>query len=297
MTHLRKANLFAAILLAFLFGSGDLSVPEVSALTVAEAGKRKINLSGRQRMLSQRMAKAACFIAIDVNKAGHVKMAAEAHALFDKTLKGLRQGDQEQGLSSEKNPNILRELAGVEALWSDYGPAIDQVVKQGAVAGGILGQVAALNVPTLRQMHKTVGEFERHYGASGQIHPALALALNVSGRQRMLSQKASKEFCLIAAGHEVEANRQALSETVTLFERSLLALMDGDDVLGLPEAPTDELYEQLEKVQGIWEPLRDIFKAVANGATPSATQIQRVAADNNPLLVEMNRAVWMYDEL
>ena len=297
MFPIRTAAFCASILSTFFFGTGDLSIAKASPITVAEDGKRKINLSGRQRMLSQRMAKAACFVALDIDKADHVQMAADAHALFDRTLKSLRHGDDEQGLLKEKNPKILSELQAVEVLWSDYGPAIENVTRHGGASGGILGQVAALNVPTLRQMHKTVGAFERHYGASGQIHPTLALALNISGRQRMLSQKASKEFCLIAAGHDVEANRKALGETVALFERSLIALMDGDDDLGLAEAPTDELYDQLETVQGIWLPLRDIFRSVAEGSQPNAEQIRKVAKDNNPLLIEMNRAVWMYDAL
>ena len=51
MFQLRKANLFAVILMTCLFGSGDLSVPQASPITVAKDGKRKIDLSRRQRML------------------------------------------------------------------------------------------------------------------------------------------------------------------------------------------------------------------------------------------------------
>ena len=53
-------------------------------------------------------------------------------------------------------------------------------------------QIAGINLPVLNQMHKTVGVIEKVYGSSGTVHPALALALNVSGRQRMLSQKAAR---------------------------------------------------------------------------------------------------------
>lgn len=263
----------------------------------ADDGKRKINLSGRQRMLSQRMAKAVCFAAIGVDTAAHLKMGSEAHDLFDRTLTGLRSGDSEQGLSSERHPPILEELTAVDDLWEMYGAAISASLSGPDAAKTSLAEIATLSLPTLKQMNKAVGAFERQYGASGEIHPTLALALNVSGRQRMLSQKASKEFCLIVAGVNVEENRAALSATVDLFERSLLGLMDGDDELGLPEAPTDEIYEQLELVSELWAPLKTIFAKVSSGAMPSDADISLVAKDNNTLLVEANRAVWMYDNL
>jgi len=268
-----------------------------SEIVSAEDGKRKINLSGRQRMLSQRMAKAVCFAAVGVQTDAHLAMGKDAHALFDKTLTGLRDGDSEQGMNAEVNPKILAELDSVDALWVQYGKAVSNALAGPDAAAATLGEIAALNVPTLVQMNKAVGAFERHYGASSDIHPALALALNISGRQRMLSQKASKEFCLIVAGQNADESRAALAKTVALFEQSLLGLMDGDDELGLPEAPTDEIYDQLELVSVLWAPLKVIFDKVIAGEMPTDSEIAKVANDNNPLLVEMNKAVWMYDIL
>ena len=163
-------------------------------------------------------------------------------------------------------------------------------------AAGSLAQVAEMSLPALKQMNKAVIEFEKRYGST-TLHPSLALALNVSGRQRMLTQKASKEFCLIAFGHDVEQNREALKGTVALFEKSLAALMDGDDDLGLPEAPTDEIYDQLELVNGLWEPLSVVFKKVAAGENPSGEDLTTIATGNNPALFEMNKAVGMYENL
>lgn len=268
-----------------------------SSVPTTEDGKRKINLSGRQRMLSQRMAKAACFASIDVQTNAHLQQVSDAHALFDRTLRGLRGGDEEQGMNPEKAPRILEELAGVEELWITYGASVARAAASAEAAQAALPQISELNLPVLRQMNKTVGEFERHYGGTGDIHPVLALALNISGRQRMLSQKASKEFCLILAGRNVAANREALAETVALFETSLNGLKDGNEEMGLPPAPTDEIYAQLQTVSDLWSPLKTIFDATIAGTTPDAGAIAQVARDNNPLLKEMNQAVWMYDQL
>lgn len=294
MPRLTTLALIAAMAAPLPMLSFDTQAADVPT---AEDGKRKINLSGRQRMLSQRMAKAACFASIQVETAAHLAQTQDAHDLFDTTLAGLRNGDAEQGVTPEKTPRILEDLAAVEELWASYGASITQATASAEAARAALPQIADLNLPVLRQMNKAVGEFERHYGGTGDIHPVLALAINVSGRQRMLSQKASKEFCLILAGVNTEANRAALAETVTLFETSLSALKDGNGDMGLPPAPTDEIYAQLQKVSALWAPLKSVFDATAAGATPTAEQIAQVARDNNPLLKEMNQAVWMYDQL
>ncbi|MEO0371603.1 MAG: type IV pili methyl-accepting chemotaxis transducer N-terminal domain-containing protein, partial [Pseudomonadota bacterium] len=132
-----------------------------------EDGKRKINLSGRQRMLSQRMAKAACFAAIGVQPTEHLAQTQAAHDLFDTTLHGLRHGDADQGMNVETTPRILNEMTAVEELWTSYGAAVANAATNADAAQAALTRIAEMNLPVLRQMNKTVGEFERHYGGTG----------------------------------------------------------------------------------------------------------------------------------
>ena len=116
--------------------------------------------------------------------------------------------------------------------------------------------------------------------------------INLAGKQRMLTQKMSKEFFLIAKGHDVDANKASLEKTMNLFDTTLIGLIDGDDALGLSPAPTDEILAQLEKVQSMWTP----FKASLE-AGPSDASIKAVADTNVPLLKEMNKAVGMFAAL
>lgn len=266
-------------------------------LSVAAAGKTKINLAGRQRMLSQRMAKAACFASLGVDEARHLAMLGDAHGLFETTLTGLVDGDVSVGMLPETHSAVVDQLGKVERLWAGYGSVIEEVVAAQTVGEDQLAAIAALNVPVLREMHVSVGVMETYYGSDGSVHPALALAINVSGRQRMLSQRASKEFCFIVAGVDVDQNRQALSQTLQLFEDSLEGLINGDMSRGLAPAPTPEIAAQLASVEGLWTPFSAVLRQAAAGESPSAGDIALVAQQNDVVLAEMNAAVTLYNGL
>ena len=98
----------------------------------------------------------------------------------------------------------------------------------------------------------------------------LARLINVAGRQRMLTQRAAKEYCLIAAGIDVAGNRAALAKTVALFDRSLEGLIAGDAELGLIAAPDETLLYQLDYVRDLWGPLRSQFTRVIGGGRPGS---------------------------
>jgi nitrate/nitrite-specific signal transduction histidine kinase len=89
----------------------------------ADMGK-VINLAGKQRMLTQKMSKEALLVAkgIDVNqnKANLQKTAA----LFDKTLKGLINGDADLGLPKTEDAAIRAQLGTVQKLWAEYQPIV-----------------------------------------------------------------------------------------------------------------------------------------------------------------------------
>ena len=115
-----------------------------------------------------------------------------------------------------------------------------------------------------------------------------AVVLNLSGKQRMLTQKMSKEFLLLACGHDVETNQLNLLETYDLFERTLNGLYDGDEVLGLPGTQSQPIRAQLDVVKGLWTKFKPIMESASNGNAIDPETITNVANVNLPLLKEMN---------
>jgi methyl-accepting chemotaxis protein len=133
-----------------------------------------------------------------------------------------------------------------------------------------------------------------------------ALIVNLAGRQRMLTQKMTKEAAqLVNAAHDanesVVANqREQLQNTMRAFEMTLFALKDGGPApLNLemtrmrqsPSPSTPEIAKQLGLVATSWDAFKkDMNDLVhSNGNNPAAAKA--VMAANVPLMDQMNNAV------
>ena len=251
--------------------------------------QKAINLSGKQRMLTQKMSKEVLLVALDIDKEANLKNLKATHDLFDKTLKGLKDGDASLGLDATKKPKIKKQLDKVAGLWADFSKPIQGVISAGSASADQVGAVASNNINLLKEMNKAVKFYETD-AAGKDVNPALAVAINLSGKQRMLTQKMTKEYLLVLNGTDADANKENLKGTVGLFDKTLNGLIAGDDSLGLPAAPNDEIKAQLEKVKGMWAGFKSQIEAGESAK-------QQVANDNLPLLKEMNAAVQMYEKL
>lgn len=282
----------------FAFVSVNAHAEQMSEPTSEEYGV-VINLSGRQRMLSQKMSKESLLVALGINAGENITNLAGTISLFDKTLLGLREGDSELGLPPTNNRRIVRQLKKVEAIWVDLQPVFREIVKTGEVTPDQLAVVAEKNLPLLKAMNKVVGQYEKAASKGGlKASPEIATAINLSGKQRMLTQKMSKEFLLIVYGHNVEENKLNLFETASLFDRTIVGLQSGDDALGLAGTDDSGIQSQLKVVENMWNQFKTAIFHAANESTVEIPDDLKntVARDNVPLLKEMNKAVGMFEK-
>ncbi len=278
----------------FLFST--LAVAE--GPTSAEYGV-VLNLSGKQRMLSQKMSKEIMLVALGADTEGNLANLQKTSSLFDKTLKGLRNGSEELRLPPTSSSRILRQLDKIDEIWAGFYPIVKEVLEKKTVSKEQVGVVAKNNLPLLKEMNKAVGLYEKDAKKGGlKAAPGLAATLNLSGKQRMLTQKMSKEFLLVAYGHEVENNKLSLLETYSLFERTLKGLLDGDETLGLPGTKPEHIRAQLGVVNDLWAKFKPIVESGADYKTTTIgkDKIEVLAKTNLPLLKEMNKAVGMYEK-
>ena len=129
-----------------------------------------------------------------------------------------------------------------------------------------------------------------------------ALGVNLSGRQRMLSQRTAKSLLAVDAAHSkglpADKELEELKGAVRLFDVSLKGFQSGATVPGgdskpvfLRAAEGDKALGILKKAQDIWTPYQEKLVPVLAG-TASASQLQEAVdyakANNLKLLGLMN---------
>jgi len=144
-----------------------------------------INKAGRQRMLSQRMAKGYLALGLDVSPAIADKSLTASMALFDRQLIELK--------VFAPAPDIKTTYQQLESKWSDYKGALvgTKPSQQGAASVLSLGnEVLALANQGTLQLEKTSSK-------------PVGKLVNIAGRQRMLSQRMASHY--LAASWNVQA--------------------------------------------------------------------------------------------
>lgn len=255
-----------------------------------------INLSGKQRMLTQKMSKEVMLVALKIETEKNVANLEKTATLYDKTLKGFRYGDSDLGIKKTDSRRVLRQIGIVEKAWESFYPAIRQIVERKGVTREEVDFIASNNLPLLGKSNKLVRQYERLAARSGLGGSSSAVEINLAGKQRMLTQKMSKEYLLLAFGHQPEANRLNLYETTFLFDQTLKGLVEGDSILALPGTQSPRIRTQLKKVSGQWQDIKGVFvDGAVNIESINNDRLSKVASLNLPLLVEMNKAVKLFE--
>lgn len=252
-----------------------------------------INLAGRQRMLTQKMSKEMLLIAKGVEAEHNRAELKKTAALFDSTLKGLVDGNKDMGLPATKDPGTLRIMGKVQGLWVNYKAVVNSVLAGGKVP---IADVAELNLPLLKTSNTAVRLYEK--AAKKEVNMSAGVVINLAGKQRMLTQKMSKEVLLVALGHNADENKLNLKKTATLFDKTLKGLQVGDTDLGLPATKDKAILAQLGVVEGLWGDMRPLAEKVydIDSTSVSGETVASVAKVNLPLLKNMNKAVKMYEK-
>lgn len=285
-------------MIAWVVISVVLSAGLFTVIGLAQENNHKyvINISGKQRMLSQRMTKEILLIALGYNVRENLRNLESNLQDFDSVLKGLRYGDANLALAPIESPEVLDRLSKVEDLWPQFATPVREVVSKGVVSPETIRNVTELSLPLLNAMHETVQAYE-NFSNKGGLFSMVGRAVNLAGRQRMLTQKMTKEYLMIVYGQNADVSRKKLGETSMLFEETLDALINGDGTLKLLPPPNDQIRAQLMKVKRLWSEFKPMIQQAVRGQKIAPEQLADVASLNLTLLNEMNEAVNMYETL
>ena len=127
-----------------------------------------------------------------------------------------------------------------------------------------------------------------------------ALIINIAGKQRMLTQKISKNIFYLYQNSK-ESYSELDSATVE-FIYNLNSLKNGNNLIGIIKAPIDDIAKQISKVEILWNNFYsniNSFKGIIINRTPeNETELKSIVKSiyntNNTLLNEVDNLVSMY---
>lgn len=229
-----------------------------------------INKAGRLRMLSQRIAKAYCQIGQGILADAARKILANSLSLYDEQLDSLR--------AYAPTPDIRATYDELATAWRGYR---EVAAAPPTLAGA--KQVAVLNESVLRLAHLGTTQLELHSGSN------LGRLINISGRQRMLSQRLAKFYML---RHWGISSSEMDSEARVARGEFISAL----DALGKAKENTSAIAGDLELAKVQWLFFDQALQSQRGGGKDDA-EAQNVATTSERILEVMDRITGMYARL
>ncbi len=225
-----------------------------------------INKAGRQRMLSQRMAKAWLAL-VNKTESGMAQQILErSMALFDRQLAELK--------AYAPNAEIRKTYQDTETAWSDYKAVL--VGKNPSRDGA--GSLLNTDTRVLALAHQGTVQYE-----AVNSKPVGRL-VNVAGRQRMLSQRMAKYFYAAALKVEPAQAQVEIGKARTEFMSAMELLRNA------PEA-TSAIKQELALADNQWL-FFDLALKEVNNAGPKSLSDMFVTSEN--LLTVMDRITGLY---
>lgn len=225
-----------------------------------------INKAGRQRMLSQRIAKAYFLKGQDLLFSQATNQLDDAIDLFQQQLSEL-----EGFVATDEELKVHQKIV---TLWKDYKKLVSATPTKANAP-----KVLEMSEKVLKNAHAFVGLLEKRSGSKA------GYLVNLSGRQRMLTQRTSKFYVLRGWDMYDSTKRQEYNKAVSEFSNALRALM-------LSPSNTPEISKKLKSVSGKWQLFKLTKKTGDRKFVPSL-----VVRSLDGILVLMNDVTGMYAEL
>ena len=200
----------------------SVPLPTWAKISDAEA----VNMSGLQRMLSQRIAKSYLMIGQRVNLKDAQQQRDTSVALFEKNLSTLKE--------YAPTPEINQGLTQVESVWLGYKKRVlSTPQREDALT------VIRQSDEVLKLSEAVVKMIQTHSKVSA------ARLVNMSGRQRMLSQRIGKLYLSKSWGLTYDGLEQDLTTAINDYENAL-------QELSASNLNTPQITEGLGSVKRIW---------------------------------------------
>lgn len=248
-----------------------LSVISIPSFAEINSLSQAINESGRLRMLSQRMAKAYLLKAMDIQPEKAEQQFISSVQKFESNLIDLNQFSMSLGAPAA----IQASLHTIEQQWSTYKLELNKSADQYSAAS-----ILAKSDETLLACETLVSELEKTAQRDS------ARWVNLSGRQRMLSQRIAKFYTAISLSGDIQRYDSSLKQAITEFDQAL------NDLIKSPDN-THFVNHKLQKVETQWIFSKQGFKVLDNGSSTPLV----ISMTTESILKQMNDITALYEEI
>lgn len=239
----------------------------VHALAWADEPTSLVNRAGEQRMLSQRMVKFYCQVGLGVVPAQSQAGMLDSMQRFEANLDVL-------GPAAKRTPATAQAYGRLALAWRPVrAAAAKSATPESARA---LSRLAEDVLAAAEALTRAMEE------ASGQL---ISQAVNLAGRQRMLSQRVAKTYMLRSWGVDSAAVREEMAAATSEFNGALALLM------ARPEN-TQEIRGELQDLALQWEWLQSAVSA------EGVTSYRLIVAEaSEAILATADRITRLYDRI
>ena len=217
-----------------------------------------INVAGRQRMLSQRVAKEALLVAEGVRPRQTVQQTIE---LFERSHRALMDGDKGMGVAAVSDPAIRGQLDQVWSLWKDYKASIQQYLD--APSRERVEAIDRQSPVVLQEMHQGVNMMAAAANEAVRQQQLLALFMTIG---ILVIVTAGRMFGWSVLMKQIKALRDHLAAVGNGDFSQPLAIEDTENEVGQMFAA----YNDMVKHTG------DIVSGVVQASTQVSSAVDRV---------------------
>ncbi|MBM7067984.1 type IV pili methyl-accepting chemotaxis transducer N-terminal domain-containing protein [Actibacterium sp. 188UL27-1] len=257
-------------------------------------GSERVDYSGRLHMLSQRVAASACMLKANQNPDISRGLMAGSASEVDRILDALEFGSARLKIvGAETRKKTLQTIHSFRDQWSPVRAAITDILENG-VSDTQMATIENANITLLETATLLVSEISGQYSDPAELLQVDAIMVDISGRQRMRTQKMLKEACEIWNGTSDQITQEDFLETMDLFDVSLNALRDGMPDAGVSPAPTPKIREKLDGIWSEWQEIKAVLNKVPEAGELPADVKTALYLQMNNALIETNDVVSLY---
>ncbi len=251
-----------------------------------------INLAGKERMLTQKIAKSIL--------EGDTTERQEAQKEFESILNALLYGDKKTGLSPTTLPQIKKLLLAAQTLWHEVRPSLHkktlnkQEIKQSIQT---LDAIMTLMDKAVTAYEKSVRKARRASQLSTLVDQFMQKQnsryhlINLAGRQRMLTQEMVKSALLVTLGIQPEQNKKVMQKAADTFSQTLQGMYRGDERLGISSLTDTKARQQLDHIQNLWKPFVRQLDTIRQSRQKEPESLAYLITHDRELLQACNQLV------